>query len=108
MAFFNWLYHYGPWLLLMIVIVALWTNCFGLLGQDYKGTWVSIKHESMPEVMKRLKAAKAFYDSEGMYKDLEMNVCRTDDNVTSYSIKIPEYVFHSVERELILQELGIK
>lgn len=63
----------------------------------------------MPVVMERLNAANAFINDEGMTRQLEMSVVHyEDERKPDYSIKIPKHVFHAVEHEVILKELGIK
>lgn len=101
----------GMWLLGIFIVISLLSNFFGLFNRTYKGRWIKVKYVSLPELSKRLSAVNGFKGSDGMQIDLECKLVEEiDRSGQSYycSVKIPEYVFHSVEHEVILKELGIK
>jgi len=91
----------------IILVIGLFTNGFGIFDRTYKGRWVKVRSEALPEITKRLQAANAFLDSDGMHQELEMSISYEFEKMV-YRVKIPEHVFHAVEHDLILKELGIK
>jgi hypothetical protein len=90
----------------VILVIGLFTNGFGLLDHTYKGTWVKVDYVDLSKVAQKLKAVNAFLDSDGCPTELEMNVKYADGKVCFY-VKIPKHVFHRVEYDVVLRELGI-
>lgn len=95
------------WCGTFLLLTGLFTNGFGLFDKTYKGTWVKVNFNALPTVMANLKEAKAFMDSDGMGTDLEVRVHYVNDRLM-YEVKIPKFVFHRVEFEVVLKELGVR
>jgi hypothetical protein len=95
----------------IIVLIGLFTNGFGIFDRTYKGSWVKVRYDNLPVAMNNLDKVNAFMDSDGMTTHLEMRVvsiARLGKTDVEYEIKIPKHVFHRVEFETVLKELGIK
>lgn len=96
----------------IIVLIGLFTNGFGIFDRTYKGSWIKVRYDNFPLVIENLSKANAFTDSDGMTVYLEMKVIATPEvagkSRVGYEIKIPKHVFHNVEHQVILKELGIK
>jgi hypothetical protein len=100
------------WFLLFVMALLLYLIYKMFNRETYKGTWVSISHEKMPVALEKIRLANGFMDHDGMTIPLEIMVIPESDklgkNTMTYQIKVPEHVFHNVEHQLILKELGIK
>jgi hypothetical protein len=97
------------WIIALSIIFFV-SGGFGLfdLWQKRKDRWVRIRHDAMPTVMERLKNARAFDDSDGIAQEELTIKVGLFEGKPVYRIRIPAHVFHNIEHEVILKELGIK
>jgi hypothetical protein len=98
--------------LLVVVVIAFIVNIISNRHGSYKGKWVTVRHDALPAVLQKIHKARGFMDSDGIPTSLELSISvvreDTDPVKFQYEIKVPSHVFHNVENDVILKELGLK
>lgn len=107
---FNWLYHYGPWVLLFLTIGAMFTNGFGMLdNRKPKGSWYPVSLENLNTVCNNLHKNNAFMDSDGVLQSEDLRIVPVYSPHISfeYEIYVPDYCLDKVGRSVALKNLGL-